>query len=416
MANIDLAAQKNAQQWLDSNAIDSSTKDIINDMMQNNIEQFNESFYRNLEFGTGGLRGIMGIGTNRMNQYTVAMATQGFANYIIKSNPNKEIKVVISFDSRNNSKEFAQITARVMVANGIKVFLFKELRPTPVLSYAVRYFGCDAGVMLTASHNPKEYNGYKAYWNDGGQLVSPHDTLVIEEVVKINDYSQVKIQDNLDNITIVEKSFDNNYLEEVLKLSLNPEIIKKHSDIKICYTPLHGTGITMVPKALEMYGFKNINIVSEQAIIDGNFPTCKSPNPEEHSAMELGIKLAKGINADILLATDPDADRVGIAVKDQNNEFILINGNQTATVLTYYILKTLKENSRLKGNEYTIKTIVTSELIKKVSESFGVKNYDVFTGFKFIADRMLQLEGKEKYICGGEESYGFLIGDFVRDK
>ncbi|MEA5100167.1 MAG: phospho-sugar mutase [Bacteroidales bacterium] len=416
MANMDLSAQKNAQQWLDSNSIDSSTKDIIKDMMLNNIEQFNESFYRNLEFGTGGLRGIMGIGTNRMNQYTVAMATQGFANYIIESNPNKEIKAVISFDNRNNSKEFAQITARVMAANGFKVFLFKELRPTPELSYAVRYFGCDAGVMLTASHNPKDYNGYKAYWNDGGQLVSPHDTLVIEKVMKITDYSQVKIQENLDNITILEKSFDDKYLEEVLKLSLNPQIINKHSDIKICYTPLHGTGITLVPKALEMYGFKNINIVSEQAIIDGNFPSCKSPNPEEHSAMELGIKLAKEIDADILLATDPDADRVGIAVKDQCNEFILINGNQTATVLTYYILKTLKETSRLKGNEYTIKTIVTSELIKKVSESFGVKNYDVFTGFKFIADKILQLEGKEKYICGGEESYGFSIGDFVRDK
>jgi phosphoglucomutase len=265
MANIDLSAQKNAQQWLDSNSISSSTKDIIKDMMQNNIEQFNESFYRNLEFGTGGLRGIMGIGTNRMNQYTVAMATQGFANYIIESNPNKEIKAVISFDNRNNSKEFAQITARVMAANGFKVFLFKELRPTPELSYAVRYFGCDAGVMLTASHNPKEYNGYKAYWNDGGQLVSPHDTFVIEKVVKITDYSQVKIQESLDNITIVEKSFDDNYLEEVLKLSLNPQIIKKHSDIKICYTPLHGTGITLVPKALEMYGFKNVNIVSEHA-------------------------------------------------------------------------------------------------------------------------------------------------------
>lgn len=416
MANIDLSAQKNAQQWLDSNSISSSTKDIIKDMMQNNIEPFNESFYRNLEFGTGGLRGIMGIGTNRMNQYTVAMATQGFANYIIESNPNKEIKAVISFDNRNNSKEFAQITARVMAANGFKVFLFKELRPTPELSYAVRYFGCDAGVMLTASHNPKEYNGYKAYWNDGGQLVSPHDTFVIEQVVKITDYSQVKIQESLDNITIVEKSFDDKYLDEVLKLSLNPQIIKKHSDIKICYTPLHGTGITLVPKALEMYGFKNVNIVSEQAIIDGNFPSCKSPNPEENSAMEMGIKLAKEIDADILLATDPDADRVGIAVKDQSNEFILINGNQTATVLTYYILKTLKETSRLKGNEYTIKTIVTSELIKKVSESFGVKNYDVFTGFKFIADKILQLEGKEKYVCGGEESYGFSIGDFVRDK
>lgn len=416
MANIDLTAQKNAEQWLGSDAIDSLTKASIKDMMQNNIEQFNESFYRNLEFGTGGLRGIMGIGTNRMNEYTVAMATQGFANYIIESNPNKEIKAVISFDNRNNSKEFAQITARVMAANGIKVFLFKELRPTPELSYAVRYFGCDAGVMLTASHNPKDYNGYKAYWNDGGQLVSPHDTLVIEKVMKITDYSQVKIQENLDNITIIEKSFDDIYLEEVLKLSLNPQIIKKHSDIKICYTPLHGTGITLVPKALEMYGFKNINIVSQQAIIDGNFPSCKSPNPEEHSAMEMGINLAKEIDADILLATDPDADRVGIAVKDQSDEFILINGNQTATVLTYYILKNLKENSKLKGNEYTIKTIVTSELIKKVSESFGVKNYDVFTGFKFIADKILQLEGKEKYICGGEESYGFSIGDFVRDK
>lgn len=416
MANIDLTAQKNAEQWLGSDAIDSLTKASIKDMMQNNIEQFNESFYRNLEFGTGGLRGIMGIGTNRMNEYTVAMATQGFANYIIESNPNKEIKAVISFDNRNNSKEFAQITARVMAANGFKVFLFKELRPTPELSYAVRYFGCDAGVMLTASHNPKEYNGYKAYWNDGGQLVSPHDTLVIEKVMKITDYSQVKIQENLDNITIIEKSFDDIYLEEVLKLSLNPQIIKKHSDIKICYTPLHGTGITLVPKALEMYGFKNINIVSQQAIIDGNFPSCKSPNPEEHSAMEMGINLAKEIDADILLATDPDADRVGIAVKDQCNEFILINGNQTATVLTYYILKNLKETSRLKGNEYTIKTIVSSELIKKVSESFGVKNYDVFTGFKFIADKILQLEGKEKYVCGGEESYGFSIGDFVRDK
>lgn len=416
MAKLDLNAEKNAKQWLCSDAIDSTTKDKVKEMMLNNIEEFNESFYKNLEFGTGGLRGIMGIGTNRMNQYTVAMATQGFANYIIKSNPNKKIKTVISFDNRNRSKEFAKITAKVMAANGIKVYLFHELRPTPVLSFAVRHFGCDAGVMITASHNPKEYNGYKAYWNDGGQLVSPHDKLVIEEVVKITDYSQVKIEGNEDNIEIVDQNFDKHYLEEVLKLSLNQDIIKKHSDIKICYTPLHGTGITMVPKALEMYGFKNVHIVKEQAVIDGNFPSCKSPNPEEHSAMELGLKLAKEIDADVLLATDPDADRVGIAVKDKNNEFVLINGNQTATALTYYIIKTLKETNRLKGNEYTIKTIVTSELIKKVSESFGVKNYDVFTGFKFIADKILELEGKEKFVCGGEESYGFAIGDFVRDK
>ncbi|MDD2191940.1 MAG: phospho-sugar mutase [Bacteroidales bacterium] len=416
MAKIDNIAKQNAEQWLSSKAIDQNTKDVINDMMAKNIEEFNESFYRNLEFGTGGLRGIMGIGTNRMNQYTVAMATQGFVNYIIKSNPNKQIKTVISFDNRNNSKEFAQITARVMAANGFKVSLFKELRPTPVLSFAVRHLNCDAGVMVTASHNPKEYNGYKAYWNDGGQLVSPHDDLVIEEVIKISDYSQVKIQDNDNNITIIDNTFDNIYFDELLKLSLNPEIIKKHSDIKICYTSLHGTGITMVPKALDLFGFKNIHIVKEQAVVDGNFPTAKSPNPEERSAMELGLKLAKEIDADVLLATDPDADRVGIAVKDQSGDFILINGNQTATVLTYYILKQLKEQGKLKGNEYTIKTIVTSELIKKVSESFGVKNYDVFTGFKFIADRILSLEGKEKYICGGEESYGFSIGDFVRDK
>ena len=416
MAIIDNLAKQNSEQWLLSEAIDQQTKDFIIDLIKNNIEQFNESFYRNLEFGTGGLRGIMGIGTNRMNQYTVSMATQGFVNYIIKCNPNKQIKAVISFDSRNKSEEFALITAKVMAANGFKVFLFNELRPTPVLSYAVRQLKCDAGVMITASHNPKEYNGYKAYWNDGGQLVYPHDTLVIEEAVKIKDFSQVKSNGNENNITIVDSSFDKLYLNEVLKLSLSPKTIEKHSNIKICYTPLHGTGITMVPKALEMYGFKNISIVKEQAVLDGDFPTCKSPNPEEHSAMELGMKLAKEIDADVLLATDPDADRVGIAVKDNNNEFVLINGNQTATVLTYYILKILKETDRLKGNEYTIKTIVTSELIRKVSESFGVKNYDVFTGFKFIAEKILELESKEKYICGGEESYGFSIGDYVRDK
>ncbi|MDD4002252.1 MAG: phospho-sugar mutase [Bacteroidales bacterium] len=416
MAIIDNLAKQNSEQWLLSEAIDQQTKDFIIDLIKNNIEQFNESFYRNLEFGTGGLRGIMGIGTNRMNQYTVSMATQGFVNYIIKCNPNKQIKAVISFDSRNKSEEFALITAKVMAANGFRVFLFNKLRPTPVLSYAVRQLKCDAGVMITASHNPKEYNGYKAYWNDGGQLVYPHDTLVIEEVVKIKDFSQVKSNGNENNITIVDSSFDKLYLNEVLKLSLSPKTIEKHSNIKICYTPLHGTGITMVPKALEMYGFKNISIVKEQAVLDGDFPTCKSPNPEEHSAMELGMKLAKEIDADVLLATDPDADRVGIAVKDNNNEFVLINGNQTATVLTYYILKILKETDRLKGNEYTIKTIVTSELIRKVSESFGVKNYDVFTGFKFIAEKILELESKEKYICGGEESYGFSIGDYVRDK
>ncbi|MFA6806257.1 MAG: phospho-sugar mutase, partial [Bacteroidales bacterium] len=358
MAIIDIIAKQNAEQWLSSKAIDQKTKDIIKDLMEKNIEEFNESFYRHLEFGTGGLRGVMGIGTNRMNQYTVAMATQGFVNYIVRSNPSKQIKTVISFDNRNNSKEFALITARVMAANGFKVSLFKELRPTPVLSFAVRHLNCDAGVMVTASHNPKEYNGYKAYWNDGGQLVAPHDDLVIEEVIKIKDYSQVKFQDNDNNITIIDNTFDKIYFDKVIKLSLNPDLIQKHSDIKICYTPLHGTGITMVPKALELFGFKNIHIVREQAIVDGNFPTCKSPNPEEHSAMELGLKLAKEIDADVLLATDPDADRVGIAVKDQVGNFILLNGNQTATLLTYYILKQLKKQGKIKENNYTIKTIV----------------------------------------------------------
>lgn len=415
MASLDLEAKRNADNWLNS-SIDQSTKNIIRDMMENNIEEFNESFYRSLEFGTGGLRGIMGVGTNRMNQYTVAMATQGFANYIIQNNPSKEIKVAVSFDNRNRSNEFAHIVAKVFAANGFKVYLFKELRPTPVLSFAVREFGCDAGVMLTASHNPKEYNGYKAYWNDGGQLVSPHDTLVIDEVNKIIDYAQVKIDEKQENIIIVDNSFDKIYLDKVLELTLSPEAIKRHKDIKIVYTPLHGTGLTLVPKALEMYGFTNVNIVKEQAILDGNFPTCKSPNPEEKSALELGIKLAKELDASILLATDPDADRVGISVKDSKGEFVLLNGNQTATVLTYYILKKWKELGKFKGNEFIIKTIVTSELIKNVADSFNVKSYDVLTGFKFIADKILELEGKEEYICGGEESYGFSIGDFVRDK
>ncbi|MDR0970937.1 MAG: phospho-sugar mutase [Bacteroidales bacterium] len=417
MIPIDEKARKNAEQWLKSNAIDETTKDVIKDMMENNPSEFNEAFYKNLEFGTGGLRGIMGVGTNRMNSYVVAMATQGFVNYIIKKNSQKKtIKSVISFDSRNNSKDFAKITAQVMAANGFEVYLFEELRPTPCLSFALRYLKCDAGVMITASHNPKEYNGYKAYWNDGGQLISPDDKLVIEEVLKITDYSMVNITKDETNIKILDSSFDEHYFNEVIKLSLSPEIIKKHSDINICYTPLHGTGITMVPKALEIFGFKNINIVKEQAVLDGNFPTCKSPNPEEHSAMSLGIALSKKIDATLLLATDPDCDRVGIAIKDSKGEFILLNGNQTASLLTYYILLRWKETNRFKGNEYTIKTIVTSELLKKISESFNVKNYDVFTGFKFIAEKILLLEGKEKYICGGEESYGFSIGDFVRDK
>lgn len=415
MKNIDPKAEINSQKWLNSD-IDINIKTLIRDMMENNPKEFNESFYRSLEFGTGGLRGIMGIGTNRMNEFTVSMATQGFANYLRKNNPNKEISIAVSYDNRNRSDEFAMIVSKVFAGNGFKVYIFKELRPTPLLSFAVRELKADGGVMVTASHNPKEYNGYKAYWNDGGQLVSPHDKLVIEEVNKIMDFSQVKIQEGMENINIIDDKLEEVYLNKVLDLSLSRDSISRNNDIKIVYTPLHGTGITLVPRALEIYGFKNINIVKEQAIIDGNFTTCKSPNPEEAAAMQLGIKLSKEIDADILMATDPDADRVGIGVKNSRGEFVLLNGNQTATILTYYILKKYEQVNRFKGNEYIIKTIVTSELIKEIADNYNVKTYDVLTGFKHIADKILSLEGREKYICGGEESYGFSIGDFVRDK
>lgn len=415
MNNINKTAKQNAEKWLSSN-ISQETKDAIIDMMENRPEEFNESFYKSLEFGTGGLRGIMGIGTNRMNEITVSMATQGFANHVLNSVNTNRPKVVISYDNRNRSAEFAMIVAKVFAGNGFEVHLFRELRPTPVLSFAVREFEAHAGVMITASHNPKEYNGYKAYWNDGGQLVSPHDTQVIEEAAKIKDISQVKLQEGSDNIYYIEESFDEVYLSKVMDLSLHPELNQKHSDIKIAFTPLHGTGITMVPKALERFGFNNIHLVEAQSIVDGNFPTCESPNPEDPSAMKMGLDLAKKVDADILMATDPDADRVGIAVRDRSGDFVLINGNQTATLLTYYILKNYKDIGRLKGNEMIIKTIVTSELIQKIADSYDVKTYDVLTGFKFIADKIRSLEGKETYLCGGEESYGFSIGDFVRDK
>ncbi|MDR1724899.1 MAG: phospho-sugar mutase [Bacteroidales bacterium] len=413
---IDNTALANAEKWLQS-TIDTVTKDEILKMKSENIDIFNDAFYRTLEFGTGGLRGIMGIGTNRMNKYTVAMATQGFANYVKKVvKRNNEYKAVISYDSRNNSRNFAEITAKVFVANGFKVFLFENLRPTPMESFAVRYLKCDVGVMITASHNPKEYNGYKAYWSDGGQLVNPHDTAVIEEVNKITDIAQIKMQKDTSNIYFLNNDFDEIYLKNVHSLSLSAEAIKKHSNLKIVYTPLHGTGGQIVPKALNMFGFKNIIPVDEQSKPDGNFPTCVSPNPEEHSAMNLGLKLAKQINADLLLATDPDADREALAAKDNNGEWMLFNGNQTASIITYYLLSKWQEKGKLTGKEFIVSTIVSSELIKRIAESFNVKCYEVLTGFKFIADKILSLEGKEKYIGGGEESYGYLVGDFVRDK
>lgn len=413
--NIDASAKANIQTWLNG-SYDEETKQAIRDMMAN-PDELNESFYKNLEFGTGGLRGIMGVGTNRMNKYTVAMATQGLANYVKKCFPNASpIKAAISHDSRNHSREFAEITAHVLAANGFKVYLFEGLRPTPELSFAVRHFGCQTGVMLTASHNPKEYNGYKAYWDDGCQLVAPHDTNVIDEVLKIQKLEDVKMTGHEENIEIVGEMVDAAFLKHVEQNSLHPELIKKHHDIKIVYTPLHGTGITMIPRALEMLGFTNVNIVKEQATPDGNFPTTPSPNPEEHAAMKMSVELAQKIDADIVFASDPDADRVGVAVKRPDGQWMLLNGNQTLSVILYYLIKEWKETDRLTGKECVIKTIVTSELPGDIARKAGVKVYDVLTGFKFIGDKIRELEGKELFIGGGEESYGYMIGDFVRDK
>lgn len=412
---LDKSAIKNAQKWLDS-SIPQTIKDEILKMQKEDVATFNDAFYKTLSFGTGGLRGIMGIGTNRMNTLVVSMSTQGFANYIKKQNPDgEEIKVAISFDSRNNSKDFANITARVFAANGFKVYLFENIHPTPMLSFAVRQLKCHAGVMITASHNPKEYNGYKAYWNDGGQLVPPHDNGVIEMVNAITDISQVKIQQTMDNITILKDDFDEIYLDQMKSISLATAHLDTFKNIKIAYTPLHGTGFRIVPQALRSWGFNNIVCQPQQSVPDGNFPTCKSPNPEEKVALELVLDLAKKEDCDIVLATDPDADREALCVKD-GEDWVLLNGNQTASLLTYYILVRNKEVLRLKGNEFMIKTIVSSELIKKICESFNVQCYDVLTGFKWIAAKVLELEGKKKYIGGGEESYGYMPSDMVRDK
>ena len=405
-----------AKSWL-TEQYDEETRKSVQHMLDNDPNELTESFYRNLEFGTGGLRGIMGAGTNRMNIYTVAMATQGFANYIRKMNPDeKELRVAVAYDCRNNSPAFANITADVMSANGIKVFLFDCLRPTPELSFAVREMKCDAGVMVTASHNPKEYNGYKAYWNDGGQLVSPHDKNVIAEVEKITDPSMVNFKRKPDLITVLDEKFDDIYLDKVYGLSLSLDLIKKHKDMKIVYTPIHGTGRRLVPEILKRKGFENVYCVEEQMVVDGNFPTVKSPNPEEPAAMALAVKKAQEVNADLVMATDPDADRVGIAVKDDKGEFILLNGNQTASLFIYYLLTRWKELGKLTGKEYLVKTIVTTELLFEMAKKYNVDRYDVLTGFKYIADKILELEGKKQFIGGGEESYGYLAGDFVRDK
>ncbi|MBP7679194.1 MAG: phospho-sugar mutase [Bacteroidales bacterium] len=405
-----------AQTWL-GEGFDDETHKAVKDMIDNNPQELVESFYQDLEFGTGGLRGIMGVGTNRMNKYTVGMATQGLANYLKKIFPDKNpIRVAIAYDSRNNSPYFAKITAEVFSANNIRVYLFHSLRPTPELSFAIRHLNCQSGIVITASHNPKEYNGYKAYWEDGSQLIPPHDKNVIAEVQKITSVSDVRFEGVPENIEIIGEEIDKVYLEKVKSLSLSPAAIQEHKDLKIVYTPLHGTGGELVPAALKKFGFENISVVAAQAITDGNFPTVKSPNPEEPAALEMAIAQAEKIGADIVMATDPDADRVGIAVRDLQGRFTLLNGNQTAALLTYYLLLKWKENKKLKGKEFIVKTIVTSELIKEIADAFGVECFDVLTGFKWIAEIIRLNEGNKTFIGGGEESYGYMTGDFVRDK
>jgi len=404
-----------AQAWTSGN-FDEETKSRVKEMIKKNPSELTDCFYRILEFGTGGLRGLMGDGTNRMNKYTVGMTTQGLANYVMQMFPGVRHKMAIAYDSRNNSRFFAQITAEVLAANGFTAYLFDDLRPTPELSFAVRQLGCQSGVMITASHNPKEYNGYKAYWDDGAQFIAPHDVNVIKEVEKISSIDQVKWQGNRDNIISIGREIDEAYLARLKTLSLSPDVIRQQKDLKIVYTPLHGTGRILVPEILKRYGFENIHPVPEQMIADGNFPTVHSPNPEEHSALDMGIKLAEKLNADLVMATDPDADRVGIAVRDNNNRMILMNGNQTAALLFYYVITKWKENGKLTGKQFIVKTIVTSELLKDIAVSFKLKYYDVLTGFKYIADIIKRTEGKEEFIIGGEESYGYLAGDFVRDK
>lgn len=410
-----IALQK-ANIWLNGK-FDDETKKQITNLINTDEKELTESFYQDLEFGTGGLRGIMGVGTNRMNIYTVGMATQGLSNYLkMNFNNLKQIKVAIAHDSRNNSKEFAQAVANIFSANDFKVYLFESLRPTPELSFTIRHFGCQSGVVITASHNPKEYNGYKAYWDDGGQLIEPHDKDVIKEVQKIQSIEEVKFEGKKENIEIIGKEIDEIYLNKIKNLSLSPDIIKKNSNIKIVYTPLHGAGSSLVPQSLKKFGFTNVTIVEEQNIIDGNFPTIKSPNPEEPSALAMAIEKAKSINADLVLATDPDCDRVGIAVKDSKGEFILLNGNQTGVLFIYYLLNKWSENKKITGKEYIIKTIVSTELTVDIAQKYKVDYFDVLTGFKYIADIIKQNEGKKTFIGGGEESYGYLAGEFVRDK
>jgi phosphoglucomutase len=413
---MDSTRMQIVENWLKSSDIEAADKEIINNMMNNDPSQLEDAFYTDLEFGTGGLRGVMGIGTNRMNKYTVGMATQGLANYMKQQFQGQELSAVIARDPRKNSDFFTNIAAFVLSANGIKVWLFDDIMPTPVLSFAVRELKCNAGIMITASHNPKEYNGYKVYWNDGGQLVHPHDENVIAQVQKITDPSQVNFHANSELIQSIDSQFIETYYERLKTVSVCPELIQKYSHLKIVYSPLHGTGYKVLPEAMKRFGFNNVIDVYPQNIPDGNFPTVVSPNPEEKAGLEMTIRKAIETNADLLMATDPDADRLGVGYKTKSGEFELLNGNQTAAILTYYLLKNRAEKNSLKGNEMVVKTIVTSDVLSDIAAFYGVKIFDVLTGFKYIADIILKYEGQLEYVCGGEESYGFLAGDFIRDK
>ena len=406
-----------AQTWLTGNYNEETKNDIRRMIDAEDKTELIESFYRNLEFGTGGLRGIMGAGTNRMNIYTVGAATQGLSNYLIAQFPNvPQISVVIGHDCRNNSRLFAEISANIFSANGIKVYLFEDLRPTPEASFAIRQLGCQSGIILTASHNPKEYNGYKAYWDDGAQMIAPHDENVILEVNKISSVDDIKFEGNPALIEIIGEEIDKAFIDAIKGITLSPDAIKRNSDLKIVYTPIHGTGVRLIPRALREFGFTNIINVPEQDVTSGDFPTVLSPNPEEPAALDMAVKKAIATDADIVMASDPDADRLGIAVKNDKGEWILVNGNQTALLFIYYLIRRWKELGKITGNEYVVKTIVTTEIIKQIAERNGVEIFDCFTGFKWIAAVIRENEGKKQYIGGGEESYGFLPEEFARDK
>ena len=406
-----------AKQWMTSPCYDAETQQAVKAMLENEDKtELIDSFYRTLEFGTGGLRGIMGAGTNRMNKYTVGAATQGLANYLnLNFKDLEQISVVVGHDSRNNSRLFAEAAANIFSANGIKVYLFDDMRPTPEMSFAIRHLGCQSGIILTASHNPKEYNGYKAYWDDGAQVLAPHDKGIIDEVNKVK-VEDIKFEGRPELIEIIGEEIDKIYLDKVHSLSIDPECIKRQHDLKIVYTPLHGTGKMLIPQSLKTWGFENVNTVPEQMIPDGNFPTVKSPNPENGEALTMALNLAKSIDADIVMASDPDADRVGMACKNDKGEWILVDGNQTCMIFLYYIIMNRKAQGKMQGNEFIVKTIVTTELIKSIADKNHIKMYDCYTGFKWIARQIRLNEGKLQYIGGGEESYGFLAEDFVRDK